>query len=88
MSRGTDIERVAEEAIFQLECGHEYIKMLAATFHVIHEQLKGQKGFEPLCDLASMGAFNADDWRNTLDGERESLEGRLASAQAEGAQCN
>jgi hypothetical protein len=86
--RSSEARQIAVEAVFQLECGHEYMKMLASSLHVIKAQLKDQKGFEHLCEMANMAAFNADDWRNIIDAEREALEDRLSAIENEGAQCN
>lgn len=67
---------VAENAIFQIACAMSQIHWLRATLHVLGDALR-REGHEHYADLATLAIYNADDWHNQLDCEREQLEEQL-----------
>lgn len=77
MSRHNALREVAGDAISQIECSLERIKMLSGALHMIKGQLKQSAHYEHLAEVAALAAYSADDWRNILDCEREKLTERL-----------
>lgn len=76
-----EMETIAQDATFQIQCAMCQIDWLRSVLHVLEDRLK-TAGDEHGSNLANLTIYNADDWHNALDGERESLEKRIDSAAA------
>lgn len=74
------IEKVAEDATFQVICAMSHIHWLRAALHVLKDRLAQEKGLEHYATLADLAIYNADDWHNQLDVEREGFEEALKAA--------
>ncbi|MBS3183727.1 hypothetical protein JIQ88_01360 [Pseudomonas sp. PCH44] len=75
------LETIAQDATFQVQCAMCQIDWLRSVLHVLEDRLKNA-GDQHGSNLANLAIYNADDWHNALDGERESLEKRIDSAAA------
>ncbi|MFG0919467.1 MULTISPECIES: helix-turn-helix domain-containing protein [Pseudomonas] len=75
------METVAQDATFQVQCAMCQIDWLRSVLHVLEDRLK-TAGDQHGSNLANLAIYNADDWHNALDGERENLEKRIDSAAA------
>ncbi|WP_256675063.1 helix-turn-helix domain-containing protein [Pseudomonas sp. URMO17WK12:I11] len=75
------METVAQDATFQVQCAMCQIDWLRSVLHVLEDRLK-TAGDQHGSNLANLAIYNADDWHNALNGERESLEKRIDSAAA------
>lgn len=75
-------KRIAEDATFQIACAMEHIHWMRGVLHVLRDRLDARKD-EHYGTVADLAIFNADDWHNQLDGERESLEARTDVAFSE-----
>ncbi|MDU9416185.1 hypothetical protein [Pseudomonas sp. zfem005] len=84
MNTANVVREVVSDAISQIECSLERIRMLSASLHVIKGQLKQSTDFEHLAEVAALAAYSADDWHNILDCERERLTSRLDALVAGG----
>lgn len=76
-----EMETVAQDATFQIQCAMCQIDWLRSVLHVLEDRLN-TAGDQHGANLANLAIYNADDWHNALDGERESLEKRIDSAAA------
>lgn len=74
--------RIVEEATFQIACAMNHIDWLRGTLHVLEDRLK-LSGDEHYATVANMAIYNADDWHNQLDCERENLEARTEAVFSE-----
>ncbi|SCZ13266.1 hypothetical protein [Pseudomonas sp. NFACC37-1] len=72
-------QRIAQDATFQITCAMEHINWLRGVLHVLEDRLI-QGHDEHYATVANLAIFNADDWHNQLDAERETLEMRAAAA--------
>lgn len=70
------METVAQDATFQVQCAMCQIDWLRSVLHVLEDRLK-TAGDQHGSNLANLAIYNADDWHNALDGERENLEKRI-----------
>lgn len=76
-----ELETIAQDATFQIQCAMCQIDWLRGVLHVLEDRLKSA-GDQHGANVANLAIYNTDDWHNALDGERESLEKRLDSAVA------
>lgn len=76
-----EMETVAQDATFQIQCAMCQIDWLRGVLHVLEDRLKSA-GDSHGANVANLAIYNADDWHNALDCERESLEKRIDSAAA------
>ena len=76
-----ELETVAQDAAFQIQCAMCQIDWLRSVLHVLEDRLK-TAGDGHGSNLANLAIYNADEWHNALDGERESIEKRIESAVA------
>ncbi|MGP9823783.1 hypothetical protein ACT048_04810 [Ectopseudomonas khazarica] len=74
------IQKVAEEATFQVACAMDHLNWLRATLRVLKDRLAQDKAMEHYAALADLAIYNADDWHNQLDVEREVFEKALKAA--------
>lgn len=74
-------QQIAQDATFQVMCAMNHIDWLRSVLHVLEDRLK-DRGDEHGATVANLAIYNADDWHNQLDCERESLEKRIASTAA------
>lgn len=74
------IEKVAEEATFQVICAMDHINWLRATLRVLKDRLSLDEAQEHCATLADLAIHAADDWHNQLDVEREGFEAALKKA--------
>lgn len=74
------IDKVAEEATFQVICAMDHLNWLRATLRVLKDRLAQDKDLEHYATLADLAIYNADDWHNQLDVEREGFEKALKAA--------
>lgn len=72
-------QRIAQDATLQISCAMEHINWLRAVIHVLRDRLDSHKD-EQYAVVADLAIYNAGDWHNLLDSERESLETRTAAA--------
>jgi DNA-binding XRE family transcriptional regulator len=75
-------KQIAQDATFQIACAMEHINWLLGVLHVLRDRFDACKD-EHYGTVADLAIFNASDWHNSLDCERESLEERTESAFAE-----
>lgn len=75
-----EMQEIAEEATFQIQCALEHINWLRGTLRVLKDRFAQDKDLEHYATLTDLAIYNADDWHNQLDCERETLEGKLADA--------
>lgn len=76
-----ELETIAQDATFQIQCAMCQIDWLRSVLHVLEDRLKSA-GDQHGANVANLAIYNTDDWHNALDGERESLEKRIDSAVA------
>lgn len=72
-------KRIAEDATFQIACAMEHIHWMRGVLHVLRDRFDARKD-EHYGTVADLAIFNASDWHNQLDAERESLETRTEAA--------
>lgn len=80
----SDQKRVAEDATFQIACAMQHIDWLRSVLYVLRDRLDEQESNRQYATVAELAIYNADDWHNQLDVERESLEKRTTEAFAPG----
>ncbi|MBP5054347.1 hypothetical protein [Pseudomonas chlororaphis] len=73
-------QRIAEDATFQIGCAMDHINWLRGVLHVLRDHLKLETGGEHYSTVADLAIYNADDWHNQLDVERQELEARTDKA--------
>ncbi|PNG28978.1 hypothetical protein A1395_28150 [Pseudomonas protegens] len=76
----TEQKRIAEDATFQIGCAMDHINWLRGVLHVMRDHLQRAEGGEHYATVADLAIYNADDWHNQLDVERQELEDRTAKA--------
>ena len=76
-----EMETIAQDATFQVQCAMCQIDWLRSVLHLLEERLK-TAGDKHGANVANLAIYNCDDWHNALDGERESLEKRIEEAAA------
>jgi hypothetical protein len=76
-----ELQQIAEESTFQIHCAMSHVKWLRGTLHVLKDRLLADPKLEHYATLADLAIYNADDWHNQLDCERESLESRLKAVE-------
>lgn len=76
-----ELETIAQDATFQVMVAMSQIDWLRGVLHVLEDRLKNA-GDKHGATVANLATYNADDWHNQLDCERESLEGRIEKAVA------
>lgn len=74
-----ELETIAQDAIFQIQCAMTHIDWLRGVLHVLEDRLKAA-GDARGATVANLAHYNTDVWHNDLDSERESLEKRIDSA--------
>lgn len=74
------IEKVAEDATFQVICAMQHIDWLRSVLGVLRDQLKQDPKLKLFATLADMGFYNASDWHHQLDVAREGFEAVLKEA--------
>ncbi|GLU37152.1 hypothetical protein [Pseudomonas sp. NBRC 100443] len=77
MSQKPEIQRIAEEAAFKVSCAMDCIDMLRSTLLVLRESLDREPSMFHFAGLCGMAIYNADDWHNQFDCDREQFEIRL-----------
>lgn len=75
-------QRIAEDATFQIACAMQHIDFLRSVLYVLRDRLDEQESNRQYATVAELAIFNADDWHNQLDVERETLEKRTSEASA------
>lgn len=73
------LETIAQDATFQVECAMCQIDWLRGVLHLLEDRLKNA-GDKHGANVANLAIYNADDWHNALDDQRETLEKRIESA--------
>ncbi|WP_277964617.1 hypothetical protein [Pseudomonas sp. RIT-To-2] len=73
-------KRIAEDATFQIACAMQHIDWLRSVLVVLRDRLDEHEPNKQYANVAEMAIYNADDWHNCLDVERESLEKRTDEA--------
>lgn len=73
------LETIAQDATFQVQCAMCQIDWLRSVLHVLEDRLN-TSGDKHGANLANLAIYNADDWHNALDDQRETLEKRIESA--------
>lgn len=73
------LETIAQDATFQVQCAICQIDWLRGVLHVLEDRLKNA-GDKHGANVANLAIYNADDWHNALDDQRETLEKRIESA--------
>jgi len=81
MSKKPEMQQIAERATFQIHCAMEQLDWLRATLHVVRERLQADPKLEHHAKLLGLAIYNAGDWHNSLDVEREQLENLLKAAE-------
>lgn len=81
MSTKPELQLIAEQATFQILCAMDHLDWLRATLHVVRERLLADPKLEHHAKLLGLAIYNADDWHNQLDVEREQLEIRLKAVE-------
>lgn len=76
----SDQKRIAEDATFQIACAMQHIDFLRSVLYVLRDRLDEQESNKQYATVAELAIFNADDWHNQLDVERETLEKRTEVA--------
>lgn len=76
-----EMETIAQDATFQIQCAMTHIDWLRGVLHVLEDRLKAA-GDDRGATVANLAHYNTDVWHNDLDTERESLEQRIDSAAA------
>lgn len=71
-------QQICEDATFQIQCAMCQVDWLRGVLHALEDRLKSA-GDEHGANVANLAIYNADDWHNQLDCERESLEKRAAA---------
>lgn len=74
----SEAERIAEDATFQIACAMDHIGWLRGVLGVLRDRLSVSAADSAYATTADLAIYNADDWHNQLDCERESLEERIA----------
>lgn len=74
-----ELETIAQDATFQVQCAVCQIDWLRSVLHLLEDRLK-TAGDKHGANMANLAIYNADDWHNALDGQRETLEERIDSA--------
>lgn len=72
-------KQIAQDATSQIACAMEHINWMRGALHVLEDRLK-QGHDDHYATVANLAIYNADDWHNQLDSERESLETRTEAA--------
>ncbi|MHB2053371.1 Cro/CI family transcriptional regulator [Pseudomonas sp. VEM90] len=75
------LETIAQDATFQVQCAMCQIDWLRGVLHVLEDRLKNA-GDKHGANVANLAIYNADDWHNALDDQRETLEKRIESARS------
>ncbi|ANI05492.1 hypothetical protein EGJ22_08185 [Pseudomonas sp. p99-361] len=75
------LETIAQDATFQVQCAMCQIDWLRSVLHVLEDRLN-TSGDKHGANLANLAIYNADDWHNALDDQRETLEKRIDQATA------
>lgn len=70
-------KRVAEDAAFQIACAMQHIDWLRSVLSVLRDRLDEQEANAQYANVAELAIYNAEDWHNQLDCEREGLEKRI-----------
>lgn len=73
-------KRVVEDATFQIACAMQHIDWLRSVLSVLRDRLDEQEANAAYANVAELAIYNAEDWHNQLDCERESLEKRTDQA--------
>lgn len=73
------LETIAQDATFQVQCAMCQIDWLRGVLHVLEDRLKNA-GDKHGANVANLAIYNADDWHSALDDQRETLEKRIESA--------
>lgn len=73
-------KRIVEDATFQIACAMQHIDWLRSVLVVLRDRFDEQEENKQYSNVAEMAIYNADDWHNCLDVERESLEKRTDEA--------
>lgn len=73
------LETIAQDATFQVQCAVCHIDWLRSVLHVLEDRFKAV-GDKHGANLANLAIYNADDWHNSLDSQREILEEHIDSA--------
>lgn len=73
------LETIALDATFQVQCAACQIDWLRSVLHLLEDRLK-TAGDKQGANVANLAIYNADDWHNALDDQRETLEKRIESA--------
>lgn len=81
----SDQKRIAEDATFQIACAMQHIHWLRSVLYVLRDRLDEQESNRQYATVAELAIYNADDWHNQLDVERESLEKRMTEGFAPGS---
>lgn len=76
-----EMETIAQDATFQIQCAMTHIDWLRGVLHVLEDRLKAA-GDDRGATVANLAHYSTDVWHNDLDTERESLEQRIDSAAA------
>lgn len=75
------LETIAQDATFQVQCAMCQIDWLRGVLHVLEDRLKNA-GDSHGANVANLAIYNADDWHNGLDDQVGTLEKRIESAGA------
>ncbi|EKT4554005.1 hypothetical protein JGK41_000743 [Pseudomonas putida] len=73
------LETIAQDATFQVQCAVCQIDWLRSVLHLLEVRFK-TAGDEHGANVANLAIYNADDWRNAMDDQLETLEKRIESA--------
>lgn len=75
--------RIIDDAVFQISCAMDHVEWLRGVLHVLRDHLQQTETGKHYATVADLAIYNADDWHNQLDVERQDLEGRAAAVEGQ-----